>query len=170
MQQDTRLCRLLLETTCHPYWFSCNDRFHYQNGYYNVNPKWLPRMVAPKNQPTHCIDKKYKPSQQSMHSLFTSIIAFFKFLINEEHCFGNPAAIAKTDCRYFIADAQVKSIKRLTEEQWQYVIKSAVRLADHSPDYERNLFIIVTLKTLFLRISELSERDEWIPEMPFLAG
>ncbi len=38
-------------------------------------------------------------------------------------------------------------------------------LADSDPRYERSLFIIAALKTLFLRISELSERKLWAPEM-----
>ena len=38
-------------------------------------------------------------------------------------------------------------------------------MANEDPIYERNLFVIASLKTLFLRISELSERDNWSPVM-----
>ena len=144
------------------------DRFIYRDGCYKVNPKWQPfRMKMPKNQANdHKIDKKkYKPSQETIKSLFTSVTAFYKYLMTEEICYGNPAAIAKSDCRYFIVDAQVKEIRRLTEEQWQYVLDIAMFLAQEDDAYERNLFIIATLKTLFLRISELSERKDWSPEM-----
>ena len=85
--------------------------------------------------------------------------------MGEEFLFGNPAQIAKKDCRHFIADAQVKEVKRLTESQWQYVLDTAVEMADDNLNYERSLFIIAAMKTLFLRISELSERDNWSPEM-----
>jgi len=144
------------------------DRFIYQNGCYKVNPKWQPfRIKAPKNQNADvAVDKKkYKPSQETLKSLFTSITAFYKYLMNEEICYGNPVSIAKTDCRYFIADAQIKEIRRLTEDQWQYVLDIALYLAESDCTYERSLFIIATLKTLFLRISELSERKDWSPEM-----
>ncbi len=144
------------------------DRFIYQDGCYKVNPKWQPfRMKVPKNQENDSsVDKKkYKPSQETLKSLFTSVTAFYKYLMNEEICYGNPASIAKSDCRYFIADAQVKEIRRLTEEQWQYVLDIALSLAENDCAYERSLFIIATLKTLFLRISELSERKDWSPEM-----
>ncbi|ODS22407.1 integrase [Candidatus Endobugula sertula] len=144
------------------------DRFIYQNDHYKVNPKWQPfRMKIPKNQSsdTKVDKKKYRPSQETLKSLFTSVTAFYKYLMNEEICYGNPASIAKTDCRYFIADAQVKEIRRLTEEQWQYVLNIAFSLAENDCAYERSLFIIATLKTLFLRISELSERKDWSPEM-----
>jgi len=53
----------------------------------------------------------------------------------------------------------------LTEEQWDYVLVTTTRLADETPSYERTLFIIACLKTLFLRISELSERKNWSPIM-----
>jgi site-specific recombinase XerD len=145
------------------------DRFVPNNECYMVNPKWLPfRLKLPKNQ-LQAIDnpdkKKYKPSQETLKSMFTGIVAFYKYLMNEEICYGNPAQIAKSDCRHFITDAQVKEIRRLTEEQWQYVLDIALALTNQDHTYERSLFVIATLKTLFLRISELSERAEWSPEM-----
>lgn len=143
------------------------DRFIANNHRYEINPKWLPfRLKIAKGQDKDKADKKkYKPSQETLKSMFTSVSAFYKYLMNEEICYGNPAQLAKSDCRYFIADAQVKEIRRLTEEQWQYVLAVAHALADENALYERSLFIIATLKTLFLRISELSERENWSPEM-----
>lgn len=145
------------------------DRFVPNNDCYMVNPKWLPfRLKLPKNQ-LQAIDnpdkKKYKPSQETLKSMFTGVVAFYKYLMNEEICYGNPAQIAKSDCRHFITDAQVKEIRRLTEDQWQYVLDIALELTNQDHTYERSLFVIATLKTLFLRISELSERVEWSPEM-----
>jgi site-specific recombinase XerD len=143
------------------------DRFQQSGGLYRVNSKWLPfRLKTPKNQDDHLLDKKkYKPSQETLKSIFTGLIAFYKYLINEEICYGNPAQVAKTDCRYFIADAQVKEVRRLTEDQWQYVLDIALSLTEQDQTYERSLFVVATLKTLFLRISELSERKDWSPEM-----
>ncbi|EGG94963.1 site-specific recombinase, phage integrase family [gamma proteobacterium IMCC1989] len=146
------------------------DRFVYHNGFYKVNPKWLPfRVKTPKGRQSEtgsqADKKKYKPSQETLKSLFTGVVAFYKYLMSEEVCYGNPAQIAKSDCRYFIADAQVKDIRRLTEDQWQYVLDIALTAAENNDDYERSLFVIASLKTLFLRISELSERKDWSPEM-----
>lgn len=143
------------------------DRFILDNGYFKSNKKWCPyKLQAPKSQQAKTIDKKkYRPSQQTLISTFTAVIAFYKYLMGEELCFGNPAQIAKKDCRHFIADTQVKEAKRLTEVQWQYVLDTAVEMADENAIYERNLFVIASLKTLFLRISELSERENWSPIM-----
>ena len=79
--------------------------------------------------------------------------------------YGNPAGIAKKDCKHLIKDAQVKSFDRLTEAQWQKVKETAQDLAAHDDKYIRSLFVIVCLKVLFLRVSELSERDDWSPVM-----
>ncbi len=145
------------------------DRFIPQGGEYKVNAKWQPfRMKTPKNQidlDQEVDKKKYKPSQETIKALFTGITAFYKYLVNEEVCYGNPASIAKTDCRHLIVDTQVKEIRRLTEDQWQYVLDIALALADEDHIHERSLFVVATLKTLFLRISELSERKDWSPEM-----
>jgi len=143
------------------------DRFSFDNGYFISNKKWRPyKIQAPKSQQSKIVDKKkYRPSQQTLVSSFTAVIAFYKYLMNEELCYGNPAQIAKKDCRHLIKDTQVKEVKRLTESQWQYVLDTAVNMADKSITYERNLFVIASLKTLFLRISELSERENWSPVM-----
>lgn len=150
--------------------FAAYDRFIPNNGFYESNSKWLPfRMKVAKNQKRDDDKKpdrkKYKPSQETLKSIFTGVIAFYKYLMNEEICYGNPAQIAKSDCRYFITDAQVKEIRRLTEDQWQYVLDIALSAAENDDAYERSLFVVASLKTLFLRISELSERKDWSPEM-----
>lgn len=149
--------------------FANYEKFYFHNGVFKVNAEWAPyKLKLPKNsseQPTEKQKAKYKPSQQTLSATFTALIAFYKYLMNEEYAFGNPAQIAKTDCRYFIKDAQVKEIRRLTQEQWQYVFDVSLKLANQNPIYERSLFVICALKTLFLRISELSERTHWVPMM-----
>ncbi len=146
--------------------FINTDRYEFRNGVYNINKKWSPyRLKQTKNTVEKNDKKKYRPSQQTLTSSFTAIIVFYNYLMGEEICYGNPAQIAKKDCRHFIADAQVKEIKRLSEQQWSYLIETAINLANNDQHYERNLFIISALKSLFLRISELSERSNWSPIM-----
>jgi site-specific recombinase XerD len=147
---------------------SNQERFKISNGYSLANELWFPyKIQAPKSlKSEYIIDKKkYRPSQQTLSSMFTAIIVFYNYLMAEDFCIGNPAQIAKKDCRHFIIDSQVKEVKRLTASQWQYVLDTAVEMADENPLFERNLFVISALKTLFLRISELSERENWSPTM-----
>ena len=144
-----------------------HDRFELRSGSWVVNSEWCPfRLQQSKaNKATTLNKKSYRPSQQTLTASFTAIIAFYKFMMYEEYCYGNPAQIAKKDCRYFIKDAQVKEIRRLNEDQWQYALDTAEKMADQAHQFERNLFIVAALKTLFLRISELSERKDWSPVM-----
>jgi site-specific recombinase XerD len=143
-----------------------HEKFLMQNGLFMQNPDWAPfRLMLSKGDQSKPDKKKYRPSQQTLHSTFTALNAFYKHLMDEEFCFGNPVQIAKKDCRYFIKDAQVKDVKRLSEDQWDYMLKVAQAMADNDDRYERNLFLIASLKTLFLRISEFSERPDWTPVM-----
>ena len=145
-----------------------HEKFVFHNGHYTQNPFWAPfKLQLPKEASDDQVldKKKYKPSQQTLAAMFTAVIAFYKYLMNEEYLYGNPAQIAKSDCRHFIKDAQVKEVRRLSESQWQYVFNVALDLANQDRIYERSLFVITALKTLFLRISELSERPNWIPVM-----
>ena len=144
-----------------------SDRFEFRTGFYQINKAWAPfRIKQAKSDKTHEPDKKkYRPAQQTLTATFTAVIALYKYLMYEELCYGNPAQVAKKDCRYFVTDAQVKEVRRLSEEQWQYALDTATELADNKCRYERSLFLIAALKTLFLRISELSERRDWSPVM-----
>jgi site-specific recombinase XerD len=139
------------------------DKFLLESGLWRSNKAWLPyRYVAHTAKPDK---KKYRPSQQSLQAMFTGIISFYSFLMDEEQVLGNPAQIAKKDCKLLIKDAQVKNTLRLDTEQWQFLLHVAKEMADADTRFERNLFLIAAMKSLFLRISELSERDEWIPQM-----
>lgn len=146
---------------------SNKDRFILTANHFKSNKAWRPyKIQTPKSQTNKIADKKkYRPSQQTLAATFTAVIAFYKYLMDEEICYGSPAQLAKKDCRHFLADAQIKDVKRLTEDQWQYALDTAIEMADNDIRYERSLFIIAALKTLFLRISELSEREAWSPVM-----
>lgn len=73
-------------------------------------------------------------SRSSPLSGACQLIAFYRFLMDEEVCLGNPAQLAKKDCRYLMKDSQVKATKRLTETQWQFLLQCALSMAD---EYER---------------------------------
>lgn len=144
------------------------EKYLFNNGAFCINPAWAPFKLKPtKHAPNDTVadKKKYVPSQQTVVATFTALIAFYKFLMVEEYASGNPAQIAKSDCRHFIKDAQVSDVKRLSAQQWDCVLQTVTQMADEDSLYERSLFVIAALKTLFLRISELSERPRWVPIM-----
>lgn len=142
------------------------DKFVLKGGLYTTNKEWAPyRLMTAKGDESKPDKKKYRPSQQTLHSMFTAVNAFYKHLTDEEYCYGNPVQIAKKDCRYLIRDSQVKTVKRLTEQQWDFLLDVSCVMADSDSRFERNLFLMASLKTLFLRISEFSERSSWSPVM-----
>lgn len=146
--------------------FANHERFREESGFQVQNPDWAPfRFVTAKGDTT-CPDKrKYRPSQQTLQSTFTALSVFYNYLMDAEYCLGNPASLARKDCRYFINDSQVKEVKRLSEEQWLFLLNVAIKMADSDPRFERNLFLVASLKSLFLRISEYAERRDWSPVM-----
>lgn len=139
------------------------EKFPMVAGDFRFNTEWRPFRYISEGQDAD--KKKYRPSQQSLQAMFTAIVAFYKFLMDEDLCGGNPAQLAKKDCRRLVKDAQVKETKRLDSDQWQLLLENAAQMADEDSLFERNLFLIAAMKSLFLRISELSERDDWIPVM-----
>ena len=142
------------------------EKFMLKGGLYTTNPAWAPyRLTVAKGDTSKPDRKKYRPSQETLHSMFTAINAFYKHLTDEEYCYGNPVQIAKKDCRYLIKDAQVKDVKRLSEDQWNFLLNVSQTMAEADSRFERSLFLIASLKTLFLRISEYSERSNWSPVM-----
>lgn len=143
------------------------DRFVLENSFFKTNPDWRPfRVSRNKLMVDHTPNKnKYRPSQQTITSTFVGLAAFYRHLMDEEICYGNPVSIAKRDCKHLVKDSQVQSVKRLTDEQWQYVLQAAENLIAKDDIHERNLFIVAAMKTLFLRVSELSARQEWMPVM-----
>jgi integrase/recombinase XerD len=84
-------------------------------------------------------------------------------LTDESYAFGNPIPAIRKQSVYLIKGATQKAIKRLSDLQWDTVLDCAKRNADQSPEYERTLFVIAMLKTLYLRVSELSDRPNWQP-------
>ena len=139
------------------------DKFVQTAGVFEFNKNWKPfRYIA---QGLGADKKKYRPSQQTMLVMFSAISGFYTHLMENELALGNPAILAKKDCKRLIKDAQVKETKRLDQEQWSLLLKTAEDLANEDEVFERNLFLIAAMKTMFLRISELAEREDWIPVM-----
>ena len=102
-------------------------------------------------------------SAEAMKICFSAISCFYDYLVDEGYAFGNPIPAIRKQSPYLIKGATQKTIKRLSDLQWDYVLDCAKQAADQDPSYERMLFIVALLKTLYLRISELSERANWQP-------
>jgi site-specific recombinase XerD len=98
-----------------------------------------------------------------MKICFSAITCFYDYLVDEGYAVGNPIPAIRKQSPYLIKGATQKSVKRLSDLQWQYVLDCTRAAADLNAQYERMLFVVALLKTLYLRVSELSDRPNWQP-------
>ena len=102
-------------------------------------------------------------SHEAMKICYSAVSAYYDYLTDEGYAFGNPIPAIRKQSPYLIKGATQKTIKRLSDLQWDFVLECAEKAADKDPLHERTLFVIATLKTLYLRVSELSDRSNWQP-------
>ena len=154
-------------------WIATNvyARYENRNGIRSVNENWRPFTIKiPKAQRLDNIDyqkkkQNYQCSQDNLKATFSVLNVYYDYLVTEDYAFGNAIASVKKDCPYLIKDSSFTEVKRLSSLQWDYILESTTKMADDNEDHERTLFIIASLKTLYLRVSELSERSNWSPVM-----
>ena len=150
---------------------SVQKRFIEKSGQFTSNSKWRPFVAKMaksmlKKDPTRTANRdEYRPSQESLVSTFTANSVLYQHAQMEEVCDKNFVPVVKKSCPYLIKQVQRKTPDTLSQLQWEYVLGITMDLADKDKQYERNLFIIATLKSLYLRVSELSEHAKWRPKM-----
>ncbi|MBK5417912.1 hypothetical protein JFV26_28385 [Pseudomonas sp. TH31] len=101
-----------------------------------------------------------------MGQVFAVCGSFFQYTIDEGLTSeANPIRSVKQKSNYKQRNTVMSSGKALTPLQWNYVIETAEVMAAEDPRHERTLFIVATLFSLYLRISDLVGRDNWKPTM-----
>jgi len=122
------------------------------------NTEWRPYILSKGK-------RKYSMSQSAWKALFAVLSTFYQFLIDEEYTEINPVAQIRQKNQYIRRQQTKQPIRRLSELQWDYVIETAELMANNNPAHERTLFIMSCLYGMYLRISELSASDRWLPQM-----
>jgi site-specific recombinase XerD len=110
-------------------------------------------------------EAKYSMSQAGWKSLFAVLGSFYQYLIEEERTEINPIGQIRQKSRFIRKQQTKPQIRRLSELQWEYVIETAEKMAYKSKTYERTLFIMSCLYGMYLRVSELTATERWIPQM-----
>ncbi len=134
------------------------------------NPEWRPFVVTISkaahrngNRPDL---KSFEFSHSSVKELFAILSTFYNYLLQEEYVSMNPVALIRQKSKFIRKQHGPLKIRRLSELQWQYVIETAQKMAESSPDtHERTLFIMSCLYSMYLRISELAASLRWSPTM-----
>lgn len=145
-------------------------RFIEENGVRVPNPKWRPFVVTV-SKSAHKLGEKPNPknfelSHSAVKDMFAILGSFYNYLLQDEYVYMNPVALIRQKSKFIRKTQDVKKIRRLSERQWQYVIKTAEEMAEIQPTlHERTLFIMSILYLMYLRISELTSSKRWSPAM-----
>jgi site-specific recombinase XerD len=146
------------------------SRFVDQEGLRVPHPVWRPFIAAISKKAHRQGDmpnvRSYTLSQSALQSIFAILSSFFSYLEQEEYVFGNPIAQIRQKSKFLRKRHGMKTIRRLSELQWAYIIETAELMASQHPSlHERTLFIMNALFAMYLRISELAASERWIPQM-----
>ena len=120
------------------------------------NPDWRPMALRSK-----AVQAPYSVTQASLNASRTALQTFFKYLVAHDYLPKNPLIdVRKRDrnAKPSLNQDRDAEVRRLTDWQWSFLLETLTELADSNPKFERNLFVIVTMKSLFLRVSELAPR------------
>lgn len=144
-------------------------RFKKGNGQRIPNSQWRPFEVTV-NKKDFKLGKipdksNYAFSQRALKALFAILSSFFNYCLQEEKMSANPIALIRQKSKFIRKEAKTPVIRRLTEYQWQTVIGLAKQKAQQTETHERAVFILSCLYGMYLRISELTASDRWLPTM-----
>ncbi|NWN90582.1 tyrosine-type recombinase/integrase [Marinobacter adhaerens] len=120
------------------------------------NEAWRPFALRSKDE-----NARYSASQASLNASRTALQTFFRFLVSRNVLLSNPLEeVRKRDrkAKASLASDVETEVRRLTDWQWSFILETLTDAAAQNPRYERHLFIIVTMKSLFLRVGELAPR------------
>jgi site-specific recombinase XerD len=144
-------------------------RFKKANGQKIPNPEWRP-FEAHVSKKDHKAgigrDKnKYQFSQPALKVMFGILSSFYNYLLQEQVVQANPFILIRQKSKFLQKQAKGQVIRRLSNEQWETVLKVAKDKAIQNPSHERTVFILSCLFGMYLRISELVASPRWIPTM-----
>lgn len=142
-------------------------RFKDRQGKRIFNPEWRP-FVSPANKATgvRAMAKHYSPSQKAIQATFAILSSYFNFLIQEEYIQANPVSLVRQKSRFIQKSQNHDPVRRISNYQWDEVIRVAEKLALTSPlQHERTLFILNCLLGMYLRVSELVADERSTPVM-----
>lgn len=144
-------------------------RFIEKEGERLPNSKWRPFIAtvskyARRQGETAC-KGSFELSSGSIREVFAILSSFFNYLVQEEYATMNPVSVIRQKSKYIRKSHTQSKVRRLSELQWQTVIKVATQLAEDDPTHERTLFIMSSLYGMYLRISELCANERWQPMM-----
>jgi len=145
-------------------------RFINHNDKRTPNLEWRP-FVSTISKAKHKDGQKveladFDLSAGSIKESLAILSSFFNYLLEDEFVLTNPIALMRQKNKFIRRNQGKPKIRRLSELQWQYVIKTTTSIAESDPIlHERSLFMLSALYSMYLRISELAASMRWAPTM-----
>jgi site-specific recombinase XerD len=147
-------------------------RFIDSEGQRSPNPAWRPFVSTVTKEEFRAgkepTVKGFLFTEPARRALFTTLASFYAFLVEESVIPANPVALMGQMRKKFTRQPRSfrHQSRRITTEQWEYVIGTAEQMADDDPEtHERTLFIMNGLFGMYLRISELVATVRFTPLM-----
>lgn len=101
-----------------------------------------------------------------MSNVFKIANGFYEYLVEEEIASSNPFRKVTKKGQYRVSQQESNASRALTPLQWDYVIGTAEAMAAAEPKkHERTLFVLLTMFSMYLRISDIVGRATWQPTM-----
>lgn len=161
-----------------PEWIgtSVRDRFIKAGEIFEPNPMWRPfgiqakkslmKEIAEGKRSVAAIPDEYKPAQGSVRQVFAICSSFYDFANADGFGKGNPFRAIKQKSTFVTRQKKKSSGRALSKLQWDFVIETAEQMAAEDPTrHERTLFILVTIFSMYLRVSDLVGNKNWTPTM-----
>lgn len=122
-----------------------------------ISVKEMPKITAKKSD--------YKPAPATVAASIRVLSSLYEDLALRKLVPMNYVKLIKQKKKLIGAASKPKTIRRISEDQWKFVIATARQMADDNKKHERTLFIMSILYLNYLRISELVADDLSEPKM-----
>jgi site-specific recombinase XerD len=145
-------------------------KFLVKEGLRVANSEWRPFVVTLSKSARRRGDEpdidKFSLSPGAIQETFAILSTYFNYLIGEEYILANPVALVRQKSKFLRKRQGKAQIRRLSNTQWEYVLKTVELMAEESPEkHERTRFMLSCLFGMYLRISELAASPRWQPKM-----
>jgi site-specific recombinase XerD len=134
------------------------------------NPDWRPFVASVKKARLRdgasvSVDQ-YEASQAQLKASMAILSSFYAMMVNDGVIPANPVIQIRQKSRFIVKSSEPAPVRRLSRLQWEYVLDTAEDLAAREPArYERSLFVLHCLYSMYLRVSELVPGEHGTPVM-----
>tara|TARA_R110002049_G_scaffold259498_1_gene435338 strand:- start:4479 stop:5702 length:1224 start_codon:yes stop_codon:yes gene_type:complete len=134
------------------------------------NPDWRPFVVSVKKARARegaiaSVDR-YEASQAQLKATMAILSSFYSMMVNDGIIPANPVIQIRQKSRFIVKSTEPAPVRRLSRLQWEYVLDTAEDLSAREAErYERSLFILHCLYSMYLRVSELVPGEHGTPVM-----